>query len=217
MDYEAARHNMIEQQIRTWEVLDRGVLELFQEVHREDFVPPEFRQLALADTNIPLAHGQVMMAPRVEARLLQSLAIEPDDRILEIGTGTGFLTALLAQLGGFVTSLDLFDDFTQAARQRLQKAGAANVRIETADGLEGWPADGPYDAIAVTGSVPVYLPVYQEQLAVDGRLFIITGTAPVMEAMLVTRVGEREWATENLFETQILPLIGAPAPEAFRF
>ena len=217
MDFEIARRNMIEQQIRPWEVLDLGVLQLFQDIHREDFVPPAFRQLALADTNIPLAHGQVMMTPKVEARLLQALAVLPNDRILEIGTGSGFLTAMLGHLGESVMSLDLFSDFTTSARLRLQQAGVENVRLETADGLRGRAADAPFDVIAITGSLPEYLPVFQEQLAVNGRLFVITGTAPVMEAKLVVRRGEQAWSTENLFETQIQPLIGAPAPDEFSF
>jgi len=217
MDFEVARRNMIEQQIRPWEVLDLGVLELFEEIHREDFVPEPFRQLALADTTIPLAHGEVTMTPKVEARIIQCVAVSASDRVLEIGTGCGFLTAVLARTAGSVLSVDIHPEFTRTAREKLGKYGDSNVELVTGDGVAGWPSEEPFDIIVVTGSLPVYTDVFQRQLAVNGRLFAIIGTTPVMEATLVSRTGPEEWTTEVLFETAIPPLIGAPRPEEFEF
>jgi protein-L-isoaspartate(D-aspartate) O-methyltransferase len=217
MDFEKARFNMIEQQIRPWEVLNQEVLDLLAAVHREDFVPEAYRRLAFADINIPLGHDQVTMTPKVEARLLQSLELRPEDRILEVGTGCGYLTALLAKSGRHVTSIDVFPDFTAAARDKLGRHGFRNIELVTADALGGWPAGAPYNAIVVTGSVPELDTGFQEQLNLGGRLFIIVGEAPIMEALLIIRVGEREWASESLFETYIPPLIGASRKETFTF
>jgi protein-L-isoaspartate(D-aspartate) O-methyltransferase len=217
MDFEKARFNMIEQQIRPWEVLNQEVLDLLAAVHREDFVPEAYRQLAFADVNIPLGHDQVTMTPKLEARLLQSLELRPEDRILEVGTGCGYLTALLAKSGRHVTSIDLFPEFTAAAHDKLARHGIRNVEPVTADAVHGWPAGAPYDAIAVTGSVPEFDTEFQQQLGLGGRLFIIVGEAPIMEALLITRVGEREWASESLFETYIPPLIGASRKKTFTF
>lgn len=217
MDFEKARFNMIEQQIRPWEVLNQEVLDLLAAVPREDFVPEEYRRLAFADINIALGHDQVTMTPKVEARLLQSLELRPEDRILEIGTGCGYLTALLAKSGRHVTSIDIFPDFTAAASDKLARHGFSNIELVTADAVRGWPARAPYDAIVVTGSVPELDTGFQEQLDLGGRLFIIVGEAPIMEALLITRVGEREWASESLFETYIPPLIGASRKETFTF
>lgn len=217
MNFDQARLNMIEQQIRTWEVLDQDVLNLIAVVHREDFVPNQYRQLAFADTNIPLAHNEVTMTPKVEARLLQAVAVTPGDNVLEIGTGCAYMTALLAKSARRVTSVDIYPDFTLEARDKLGGLFLDNVVLETGDAINGWPQSAPYDVIVVTGSVPVLEPHFQQQLTTGGRLFVITGVSPVMEAYLITRLGDDEWATEALFETDLPPLIGAPRRDEFSF
>ena len=217
MDFEQARHNMVEQQIRTWEVLDLAVLELFETIRREDFVPPEFRRLALADSNIPLPHGQVTMTPKVEARLLQSLVLQRTDRVLEVGTGCGFLTALLGCCAGDVHSVDIFPEFTASAAPKLGRSGITNVHLYTGDAALGWPQAGPYDAVVVTGSVPVLPDACTDQLTPGGRLFVIVGQSPVMEALLITRAAGGGFSREVLFETDLPPLLGLPAPSSFRF
>lgn len=215
MNIEQARFNMIEQQIRTWEVLDQGVLDLLTQVPREEFVPPAFRKLAFADMNVPLAHGQVMMQPKLEARLVQSLDIQPQDTVLEIGTGSGYLTALLAKRARHVYSVDLYADFSAEARPKLSTHGIGNVTLETGDAAQGWAQHGPYDAIAVTGSLPLFSEAFQRQLKTGGRLFMIVGSSPAMEALLITRLGKEQWLRESLFETDIPALINAPQPPAF--
>ncbi len=213
MDFERARVNMVEQQVRTWEVLDQRVLDAMSDVPREAFVPQAYRNLAFADISIPLGHGQVMMSPKVEGRLLQALASTTADRVLEVGTGSGYLTALLARLAREIVSVDIYDDFVASASTRLGKLGYGNVRLEAGDALHGWSAGAPWDVIAVTGSVPELALAFGEQLAPGGRLFIVVGEAPVMDARLVTRLGAAEWRTESLFETDLPPLIGArPRP-----
>ncbi|MEW6353189.1 MAG: protein-L-isoaspartate O-methyltransferase [Pseudomonadota bacterium] len=216
MNIEQARFNMIEQQIRTWEVLDQSVLDLLARVPREEFVPPAYRKLAFADINIPLGHGQVMMQPKVEGRLLQALQIQPRDTILEVGTGSGYVTALLANLGAQVCSVDIFPDFTDTARRKLAAHGIGNVTLETGDAAQGWAAHGPYDVIAVTGSLPLATTQgFEQSLKVGGRLFVIVGRAPAMEALLITRVDDAQWVRESLFETDIPALLNAPQPPAF--
>lgn len=217
MDFEQARHNMVEQQIRTWEVLDLSVLELFETMHREDFMPPGFRRLALADINVPLPHGQVTMTPKMEARLLQSVAPKRSDRVLEIGTGCAFLTSLLGLSAREVHSVDIFPDFTAAAGPKLARHGIRNVHLYSGDAALGWPQAAPYDVIVVTGSVPELPDAYAGQLAAGGRLFVIVGQSPVMEALLITRNSAGALSRETLFETDLPPLLGLPAPSAFRF
>jgi len=217
MDYEQARFNMIEQQVRTWEVLDQKILDLLGEVHREDFVPDSYRKLALADVSIPLLHEQVMMTPKIEARLLQALNISPSDKVLEIGTGSAYLTALLARLGKQVVSIDIFPEFTEQASIKLADHHIRNVNLHTANAIDGWPVAGPYDVIAVTGSLPFSSHPLELQLVEGGRMFVITGTSPVMSAVLITRTGENDWSREPLFETDLPALIGAETPARFRF
>ncbi len=217
MNPEQARFNMIEQQIRPWDVLDDRVLKVIADTPREDFVPDQYRALAFSDISIPLAHDQAMMPPKLEARLLQSLAIEADDRILEIGTGSGYLTACLARLGGRVHSVDLFEDFIEPAQAKLESHGIRNVTLEVRDAARGWQGDQRFDVIAVTGSLPILHRGFHDALDIGGRLFVIAGTPPVMEAMLITRTGEAEWREDRLFETSVPALIDAPRPEAFRF
>lgn len=215
MNVEQARFNMVEQQIRTWEVLDQQVLDLMAEVPREDFVPQAYRNLAFADTCIPLAHGQTMMMPRVEARMLQALQVEPRDRILEVGTGSGFVSALLARLGGHVTSIEIHDALHSAAQAKLDAHGIANIDLYVGDASRGWDRAAPYDVIAVTGSVPVLEESFQNSLAVGGRLFVIVGHEPAMEALLITRMSGTQWASDGLFETVLAPLVGVEEPERF--
>ena len=215
MDFEKARYNMIEQQVRPWEVLDQDVLDLLATVHREDFVPEPYKRVALADVSIPIGHDEITMTPKAEARLLQSLLLSPSDHVLEIGTGCGYLTALLAHSARSVVSVDIHEDFSRGAAGKLADHHIDNVRLETGDAVNGWATRAPYDAIAVTGSVPVLTESFQSQLNVGGRLFVIVGESPVMEARLITRIGDQEWSSESLFETDLPPLVGAPKQEHF--
>ncbi len=216
METEQARTNMITQQIRTWDVLDRNVLELIGKVHREDYIPPEFVPLAFADTPIPIGHGQITMPPKLEARLLQSLALKPTDRVLEIGTGCAYLSALLAHAAAFVTSIDLYPDFTAEAGKKLARAGITNIDLQTGDIFTDWQSDQQYDAIAVTGSVPVLNDLLLPNLNRGGKMFVIVGEAPVMDARLIRRI-DHGYAGESLFETELPALIGAPATDRFQF
>lgn len=215
MNLDQARFNMVEQQIRTWEVLDQRVLDLMAQVPREDFVPPAYRNLAFADTCVPLDHGETMMVPRVEARMLQALQVEPSDRILEVGTGSGFVTALLARLGGHVTSVEIHESLKSTAQEKLAAHGIENVDVYLGDGCRGWDRAAPYDVIAVTGSLPAPEEAFQQSLAVGGRLFMVVGEAPAMEALLISRVGETHWVTECLFETVLPRLVGVEEPKRF--
>lgn len=217
LDIEQARFNMIEQQIRPWDVLDDQVLETLNNTPREDFVPERYRAMAFSDISVPLAHDQVMMPPKLEGRLLQSLLIQPTDSVLEIGTGSGYLTACLAKLGVSVHSVDIFADFVEQADSKLQNHGITNVSFETADAANGLDTAERYDAIAVTGSLPMLHHGYHELLNPGGRLFVITGKPPIMQALLITRTGEQEWNEESLFEISLPPLSNAPQPETFRF
>jgi protein-L-isoaspartate(D-aspartate) O-methyltransferase len=217
IDFERARFNMIEQQIRPWEVLDPRVLDALAQVPREAFVPERYRNLAFADVRIPLGHGQTMMNPNVEGRLLQALQLRPGDRVLEIGTGSGYLTACLAHLAGQVASVDCFDSFTAAAAAALRAQGVGNVSLATGNAAAGWGGDSRYDAIAVTGSLPVLTPHWQQRLTVGGRLFVVVGQSPLMEALLITRTSEREWLSESLFETDLTPLLHVERAPAFDF
>ncbi|HHB12525.1 MAG TPA: protein-L-isoaspartate O-methyltransferase [Chromatiales bacterium] len=216
-DVDRARFNMIEQQIRPWEVLDQRVLDTIAAVPRERFVPERYRHLAFADLEIPLGHDQFMMAPKVEARMLQSLEIRDDDLILEIGTGSGYVTACLARLGRSVDSVDIFADFTESARAKLEAEGIRNVMLETGDAAHGWNQGQEYDVIAVTGSLPEYVTDFERQLAVGGRLFVVVGEPPVMEAMLVRRVREEEFHRTPVFETCLRPLLHVSRRPRFAF
>ena len=206
---EQARINMIEQQIRPWDVLDQTVLDVMAETPRESFVPERYRNLAFVDMEIPLGHSQVMMSPKVEGRMLQALEIKPTDTILEIGTGSGFTAACMARLGQSVHTVDIYEDFTAVADTRFVELGLTNITQSTGDASQGWNDNQQYDVIAVTGSVPEYRPVFEQSLAVGGRLFLIVGEPPVMEAMLVLRIGENEILRSKLFETELPPLVNA--------
>ena len=215
MDFDRARFNMVEQQVRPWDVLDQSVLDLMERAPREAFVPDEYRRLAYADIAVPIGEGETMLPPRVEGRLLQALRIGPDDRALVIGAGSGFLTWLLAQRAAHVIGIERNAALAEQARMNLAAHGVGNATVVTGDGCRGWERDAPYDAIAVGGSVPEPEPTFEAQLAVGGRLFIVVGTPPAMEAMLVHRTGEQEWIRESLFETVLPPLAGATVSRRF--
>lgn len=219
MNFEQARFNMVEQQIRPWDVLDQQVLDIILRTPREAFVPPAYRSLAFADTHIPLGHDQVMMRPNVEGRLLQALAIQTEDVVLEIGAGSGYLTACLAQLAEHVYSVDIFEDFVSGARRNLAALEVKNVTLSQGDAANGWDRLHKYDVIAITGAVPDVSDAYKHALAKDGRLFAIIGdeSLPIMEARLITRVGDKQWIQESLFETSIPPLLNAAHPKTFVF
>ncbi|MDZ7661040.1 MAG: protein-L-isoaspartate O-methyltransferase [Thiohalophilus sp.] len=215
MNFEQARLNMIEQQIRPWEVLDQQVLDLLVEVPREDFVPPEFRKLAFTDMNIPLGHDEVMMSPKLEARMLQALEIKPGDTILEVGTGSGYVTALLGRLGKHVYSVDIHGDFVESAQTKLSAHNIHNVTLDVGDAAHGWDMHAPYDVICLTGSLPILPKAFMHQLKVGGRLFAIVGDPPAMDVIVLTRVGQEDWAREYIFETDLRPLKNAEQPERF--
>jgi len=217
MDSSQARFNMVEQQVRPWEVLDQGVLDAMLALPREHFVPETYRRLAYSDIRIPLGHGQAMFAPKWEGRLIQALAPTGSERVLEIGTGSGYLAALLASLAAEVVSLDVIGEFTQSAARRLRALGIANVNCVEADGLASPPPHGPFDLIAVTGSSPTRLVTLEAQLAPGGRLFAVVGRGRVMDALLVTRHAEDAFTTESLFELELEPLRGAETPPTFHF
>ena len=216
MDTLAARQQMVDQQIRTWEVLDPRVLDVLSEVPREAFVPPAYRELAFADTPIPIGFGQSMLAPLLQGRILQSLAVSRTDTVLEVGTGTGYLTAAFGLLANSVRSIEIRAEFTAAATANLRTVPGARVELETRDAFHAAPL-GEYDVIAVTGSLPVYDTRFEQALRVGGRLFVVVGVAPVMDAILVRRVDSTEWIRESLFETVIDPLVNATAPRGFVF
>ncbi len=211
-----ARFNMIQQQIRPWDVLDGRVIAVLAEVPREHFVLEGYKGLAFADTEIPIGHGQHMMAPKVEGRMLQALDVRPGNQVLEIGTGSGYVTACLARLGGQVTSVEIHGDLLDEARGRLSDQGISDVGLVNADGLAAIP-EGPFDAIAVTGSLPMRDDRLRHHLKAGGRLFLVVGEPPVMDALLITRVGDNAWKEESLFETELAPLLNVPRPERFRF
>lgn len=215
---EAAREQMIHQQVRAWNVLDARVLEILGQVPREQFVPPDYRELAFADAAIPLSHGERMLTPKVAGRILQALQVEADESVLEIGTGSGFLTACLALQAGSVRSLDIHADLADAARARLAALGLGHTAVVAADAFAADAlGSGSYDVIVLTGSLPLPDPRFEQRLAIGGRLFVVVGEPPVMEARLMRRRSTQEWVTESLFETILPPLHGAAHREAFRF
>ena len=206
---------MIQQQLRCGEVLDDDVLRVVADIPRELFVGPQFQGIAYSDTEIPLPCGETMWAPLLEGRCLQALAIGPGDRILEVGTGSGYLTACLSQLGAQVTSIDIHGELIELAKPRLDHLHVRNCEVQVAD-IYGFDA-GQYDVIVLTGSIPEPDPRFERHLKPGGRLFVIIGTDPVMEAWLIRRIGDDQWERDALFETWTPPLIHAPAPPAFLF
>ncbi|TKA88634.1 protein-L-isoaspartate O-methyltransferase [Guyparkeria sp. SB14A] len=214
-DIELARFNMVEQQIRPWDVLDKRVLEVFFNVPRERFVPDAERVHAFADVAVPIGHGQTMLPPVVEGRILQYLQVQPNERVLEIGTGTGFFTACLASLGNSVRSVDIVPEFTERARHRLAELGFERVVLETGDAHDGWASDERFDVIVFTGARVTMPEASLRQLNVGGRLLAITGTGPIQTASMVTRTAESQFRTDSLFETRTAYLVGAEPKPAF--
>ncbi|MGZ9031985.1 MAG: protein-L-isoaspartate O-methyltransferase family protein [Burkholderiaceae bacterium] len=222
MDFEKARFNMVEQQVRPWDVLDQSVLDLLFVVRREDFVPAPYRALAFTDMEIPLKvdgvdSGESMWAPKLEARKVQELAIKPHDTELEIGTGSGYLSALLAHKAQHVLSTEIDPRLKAFAEGNLARAGVRNVKVELGDGSRGWPGKAPYDVIVVTGSLPVMPEGLRSQLRVGGRMAAIIGEDPAMTAELFTRATEASFDVVKLFETSVKPLKNAERPSSFRF
>ncbi len=217
LDIEQARYNMIEQQIRPWEVLDQNVLDAIATIPREQFVPAAWRNMAFTDFSIPLPHGQLMMPPRLEARLLQAVAARGFETVLEVGTGSGYLTALLASQAKHVYSVDLQADFIADAGEQLAAHGITNVTLEQGDAGHGWDQHAPYDIIVLTGSVPELPPEFAVALREGGRLFAVVGEAPVMQARLLTRTATRQWSDEVLFETVTPALDNVAALTEFVF
>ena len=219
MNVEQARANMVEQQIRTWEVLDQDVLDLLYLVPREEFVPARYRSLAFSDMEIPLGAGpgEKMWQPKLEARVLQELGLRKTDLVLEVGTGSGYLAALLSHRSAHVHSVEINPALSELGRTNLSRQGVDNVTLHVGDAAHGWPAHGPYDAIVLTGSTPLMPRALLEQLAPGGRMFAVVGAAPAMVARLVTCSAPGAYGTVELFETVIAPLVNAEHPPRFRF
>lgn len=217
MNIEQARFNMVEQQIRPWEVLDQDVLDLLLRVRREEFVPEACRALAFADLEIPLGHGEVMLTPKLEGRILQTVEPKKTDKVLEVGTGSGYLTALLAHAAHLVCSVEIVPEFSEQAVHKLKAQDIGNVILEVGDAARGWPRTEPFDVIVLTGSVPVLPNAFQENLAIGGRLFAVVGEAPAMRAKLITRVAANAFHVAELFETFIAPLRNAQRSSIFVF
>jgi protein-L-isoaspartate(D-aspartate) O-methyltransferase len=221
MSVEQARFNMIEQQIRPWEVLDQEVLDLLYAVRREEFVPAAYRELAFSDLEIPLyegaGEGERMMQPKLEARILQELAVRKHECVLEVGTGSGYLSALLAARAHHVYSVEINPRLKAFAEENLRRSGIENVTVELGDAAQGWQSHAPYDVIVLTGSTPVLPPSFIAQLKTGGRLFAVVGDPPVMEARLITCIGQGSHHAVDLFETCLAPLKNAMQPGRFRF
>ena len=221
MDIEQARFNMIEQQVRPWEVLDPTVLSLLSVVKREGFVSAAHKDLAFADVEVPIGSkgivGQTMLAPKIEARMLQELNIRAKDKVLEIGGGSGYMAALIAAKAEFVYTVEIDPELVDVARRNLKEAGVANVSVDLGDAAQGWPLYAPYDVVVISASTPILPESILKQLKIGGRLVAVVGEAPAMQMQLVTRTEENAFATINVFETVIAPLINATQRESFVF
>jgi protein-L-isoaspartate(D-aspartate) O-methyltransferase len=217
MNTEQARTNMVEQQIRTWEVLDQDVLDLLYVVPREEFVPERHRALAFSDMEIPIGEGERMWQPKMEARILQELSIKKTDRVLEVGTGSGYLAALMSHRAAHVYSVEIKPALAAFGRANLERHGADNVTLEIGDAARGWPSHAPYDVIVLTGSTPILPKSVVEELAPGGRLFAVVGEAPAMTGRLVVTTVPGAWRASDLFETVIAPLVNAEHAPRFRF
>ncbi|HET6430752.1 protein-L-isoaspartate O-methyltransferase [Dyella sp.] len=217
MNFEQARQNMVENQVRPWEVLDARVLDVLARVRREDFVAPEHRQLAFADVCLPLAHGEVMMKPVLEGRVLQALELTGTERVLEIGTGSGFLTACLAGLSAAVVSVDIHPDLTQTAAARLAAAGVSNAQLESGDAVLSWQPQGPFDVVVLTGAVATLPPRMLSWLVPGGRMLVIRGASPAQQVALLTHEGDGRYRDEVLLETDLPYLLHAEPPRQFVF
>ena len=216
MNTDFARRQMVEQQVRAWDVLDSNILDLLIDMPREQFVPPGFESLAFADTEIPIGHGQCMMTPTVEGRVLQSLNLSKADTVLEIGTGSGFLTACMARLADSVTSVDVHEDFLESASANLEDSGISNFGLAAMDATQQLP-EGEFDAVVITGFVQVFDPRYKIPLKPGGRLFVVVGRWPAMDARLMHRGDDDRWLTTSLFETDLAPLVNGALPPQFSF
>ncbi|TIC80576.1 protein-L-isoaspartate O-methyltransferase family protein [Crenobacter intestini] len=217
MDFEKARFNMIEQQIRPWDVLDTGILDLMFDVKREDFVSDDLRNLAFTDRELPLPNGKLMLQPKVEARLLQDLEVAAGDKVLEVGTGSGYVTALIAKLAREVLSVEIDGAQLERAAAALRKSGVGNARLFEGNGVEGLAGQAPFDAIYVGGSLPVVPEALKQQLAVGGRMVVVVGDLPVMRALRIRRVSETDFSSEEMFDICVQRLEGAEAIEPERF
>jgi protein-L-isoaspartate(D-aspartate) O-methyltransferase len=217
MNIEQARFNMIEQQIRPWDVLDQDVLNLLAIVKRENFVPATYRDLAFADLEVPLPAGEHMLAPRVEARVLQELAIKKHESVIEIGAGSGYMAALLAHRAQHVLTVDIKPELVEMARRNLAANGVINAEVASGDGSLGWADAAPYDIICVSGGLPVLPQELLEQLKIGGRLAAFVGTAPVMKTQIITRIDEKQFRVADVFETYVEPLVNAVEPSRFKF
>ena len=217
MNIEQARFNMIEQQIRPWNVLDQDVLDLLHVVKREQFVPAAYQNLAFADVEIPLPGGEAMLAPKFEARILQEVGVKKHETVLEIGTGSGYMAALLAHRAAKVTTVEINPETAELAKKNLANAGIHNVTVEVGNGAQGWEKGAPYDVIVISGALEVLPEAILKQVKVGGRLAAIVGQAPVMEASIITRTGENTYGTIKVFETNVRYLTGAPVPSHFQF
>ena len=217
MDLETARFNMIEQQIRPWGVVDSWVLDLLRKVPREAFVRPEQKGLAFADLSLPIGLNETMWQPKIEARILQALAPSRSDRVLEIGTGSGYLTALLASCSAHVTSIDIHGHFVELAKKRLISNEINNITLLEGDGAAGWFSEELWDVVVLTGSVPSLPSAYRDILAPKGRLVAIVGQEPIMEATLLMSQKGDDWVTASLFDTLVRPLLNVESPDGFIF
>jgi protein-L-isoaspartate(D-aspartate) O-methyltransferase len=219
MNLEQARLNMIEQQIRTWDVLDLDILQTLVAVRREAFVPAAYQTLAFVGTEIPLPQGENMLSPKLEARLLQEAAVQAHESVLEIGTGSGYMAALLAHHAKQVITVEIVPELKALAEKNLASYGIGNVSVALGDGARGWSGSGSqaFDVIMISGSLPVMPDAFLHQLRIGGRILAVIGEAPVMSACMITRVSEDAWDTVKLFETSIKPLRNAEKPSAFHF
>ena len=216
MNIELARRQMVQHQIRTVEVFDAEILDVLSSVPREQFVPTGLEALAFAETELPLGNGQHMMEPNVEGRMLQALNVQPTDSVLEIGTGSGFMTACLARLAKSVTSIDVYEDFQATAAASLEDTGIKNFDLQIMDATQKLP-EQEFDVIATTGSIEVFDPRLVMALKAGGRLFVVVGSSPNMDARVVTRTGDNDWETRSLFETELAPLLNGTLPPQFSF